>query len=64
VGLNREDRVKNLLGAFTAHERVAGQTVLLIDDVTTSGHTANECALALRAKGAVNVGLLTFTAEL
>jgi ComF family protein len=40
---------------FTA----AGRTVLLIDDVMTSGTTANACALALRAAGAARVDVLT-----
>ncbi len=63
VGLNREERVKNLRGAFLATEVVAGRSILLIDDVITSGHTAQECALALIQKGAQKVGLLTLTAE-
>jgi ComF family protein len=64
VGLNREERVKNLEGAFRASPDVKGRSVLLIDDVTTSGHTAEQCALALHAQGAASVGLFTFTAEL
>jgi ComF family protein len=40
---------------FTATNR----TVLLIDDVMTSGTTANACAAALRAAGAARVDVLT-----
>lgn len=61
--LNREQRTKNLIGAFQASPQVAGKSVLLIDDVRTSGHTAEQCAGALLGKGATRVGLLTLTSE-
>ncbi len=52
--LDPAERADNLSGAFAARN-VAGRRVLLCDDIVTSGHTLNECALALRAAGAVNV---------
>ena len=63
VGLNREQRATNLVGAFQAHESVRGKRILLIDDVLTSGGTARECALVLHAKGATEVGILSFAGE-
>jgi len=62
VGLSREERQKNIKGAFRASSKVAGKQVLLVDDVFTSGHTARECALALREAGAIEVGILTLCA--
>jgi len=63
VGLSREQRQKNLIGAFAATPAVRGLRVLLIDDVLTSGSTARECAKALLAQGATEVGILTFAGE-
>lgn len=50
-------RKENLKGAFRARLPVAahGQTILLVDDVLTTGSTANEAARALRAAGAGRV---------
>ena len=64
VGLDEAQRRKNVKGAFTVRpERlaaVAGKTVLLIDDVRTTGATAEACALALRQAGAARVLVLSF----
>jgi len=64
VGLDRSKRQINLLGAFRASDQVAGRSILLVDDVTTSGFTAEHCAQALKDKGASRVGLLTLTGEI
>ena len=47
-------------GAFSAPDReaVVGRTVVLIDDVLTSGSTAEACAKALRKAGARRVELI------
>jgi len=59
-GLSREKRLRNLTGAFTA-ELLDGRPVLLIDDVFTTGATAQICAQALRDAGAGNVWVITAT---
>ena len=63
AGLDREDRLKNLSGAFAVRARsilhLKGRNVLLIDDVFTTGATAHECALTLRKCGAARVAVLT-----
>ena len=53
--LSRKERKVNLLGVFTAPEAVAGKTVLLVDDVITTGSTMEECARALLLAGAKRV---------
>ena len=63
-GLSRTQRADNLQGAFRADGReafrLAGQRVLLIDDVLTTGATGNVCAHALLRCGAKKVDLLCF----
>jgi ComF family protein len=63
VGLDREQRLKNLSGAFTVVGDVSGKDILLVDDVVTSGQTARECARTLKAAGAAEVGIIAFCGE-
>lgn len=64
VGLTRAQRADNVQGAFRvpdeARPRIVGRRVVLIDDVMTSGATANACARALLRAGADQVDLLVF----
>jgi ComF family protein len=54
--LGREERLKNLTGAFRAdHARVRGADVILVDDLVTTGSTLRACAGALRAAEARGV---------
>jgi len=58
--LNDIDRLHNLDGAFAVSGDLAGKRVLLVDDVCTTGTTANACAEALLRGGASAVLLLCF----
>ena len=64
AGLSLRERQENLKGAFSASRDVEGQSVILVDDVVTSGQTARECARALREAGAVSVGIVAFAGNL
>ncbi len=56
VGLSRRERAGNLSGAFVADSsHVAGQHILLIDDVVTTGSTVAAAAQALLVAGASEV---------
>jgi ComF family protein len=57
-GLNHVQRRKAVSGAFKAVSDVTGRTVILIDDVLTSGSTAEACGRALRRAGAGRVELV------
>jgi len=62
AGLSRAARERNVAGSFrvTRADRVREQTVLLVDDVFTTGATADACAQALVAAGARRVFALSF----
>lgn len=59
VGLPEQERRDNVAGAFAVPLRevaeLRGKTVLLIDDVITTGSTLNACARVLLEAGAANV---------
>jgi ComF family protein len=59
VGLSEAERSSNVAEAFTASPAVAGQSLLLIDDVLTTGATARAAATALRDAGALHIEVLT-----
>ena len=58
-GRSGSGRKRNVAGAFEVPParaaQVAGRTILLIDDVLTTGATAEACARALKAAGALRV---------
>jgi len=62
VGLSREERWVNVRGAFRCRlGELRGRSVLLLDDVMTTGATLEACADALLEAGAREVWALTLT---
>lgn len=61
VGLNKEERQRNVRGAFALREpdRVAGRQLLLVDDVYTTGATILECCRVLQAAGVARIDVYT-----
>lgn len=55
VGRTREERARNVAGAFLAAAGLEGKDVVLVDDVVTTGATADAAATALRRAGARSV---------
>jgi competence protein ComFC len=66
IGLNLEERFRNVQGIYSVTEDFAlrDRSVLLIDDVTTSGATLNSAASALLTAGAKSVAAATLAMAL
>lgn len=62
VGLARDERAKNVHGAFSvaaaAKAKLRRKRIVLVDDVLTTGATANACARVLRRAGAARIDVL------
>ncbi|MBU4415462.1 MAG: ComF family protein [Proteobacteria bacterium] len=61
TGLDRKQRLANVKNAFSidSSSKIAGKSILLIDDVYTTGATADECTKVLLNEGAKAVDVLT-----
>jgi len=64
VGFSRAQRIANLSGAFRVDDaraaQLRGKNILLVDDVLTTGATANAASRALLKAGVSAVDLLVF----
>lgn len=54
-----ERRENNVKGTFVSLEALDGETVLLVDDIVTTGASVRECARILKKSGAMKVYVLS-----
>ena len=61
-GMSGAQRHRAVAGAFAVPDaaRIKGRTIVLVDDVLTSGSTTNACARTLLREGAERIELLTW----
>ena len=66
VHLGAEQRIANVAGAFAVQPGipVAGLSIVLIDDVITTGSTLSACAEALISAGATSVKAASLAREM
>lgn len=55
AGLDRDERRRNLRGAFACNTRLDSQSVAIVDDVMTTGSSMRELAQTLKRAGAARV---------
>lgn len=62
-GLHPRQRAENVSGAFRINpkEKQSAKTIVLIDDIYTTGASLNECALTLKNAGANTISCMTLS---
>ncbi|MBQ3471350.1 MAG: ComF family protein, partial [Clostridia bacterium] len=58
-GLKGTDRITNVAGAFKCGEDMRGKTIVLLDDIYTTGNTIQSCATPLKEAGAYRICAVT-----
>ena len=65
--LNKEDRIANISNAYKVNkykaDMIKGRSILIFDDIYTTGSTSDECAKLLEEYGAQNIGILTLAKD-
>ena len=59
--IEMDEREKNVSGAFRVvdEDKIKGKTIILVDDVYTTGSTVKECSAVLRKAGAEEIRAIT-----
>ena len=64
AGLSRNERISNIIGTIEIKKDISnelkGKSVMIVDDVFTTGSTLSECAKVLKANGVARVKTMTF----
>jgi len=60
--LSINERQSNINNVFSLNKTIHNSNILIIDDVLTTGSTANECAKVIKKKSNSNVGVFTIGA--
>ena len=63
--LKKEERLSNVEGAYKVREEktLENKSILLVDDIYTTGNTANECAKMLKLAKVKEIGILTIAKD-
>ena len=62
--LDKEDRKANMANAFNAQGNIENMSIVIVDDVLTTGSTMSACASTLKKAGAVHLYAMTLSAPL
>jgi ComF family protein len=63
--LNKESRKINIQGVYELKnmQKLAGKKILLLDDIYTTGSTANECCKVIKQANPKKIGILTIAKD-
>ena len=63
--LNKEDRLKNIQGVYELRNKqiLKDKKILLVDDIYTTGSTANECSKTISQANPKKIGILTIAKD-
>ena len=63
--LRREERLSNLYNVYIVknQQKILNKSVLIFDDIYTTGTTSNECRKVLEQSGAKKVGIFTIAKD-
>lgn len=63
--LNRKERVENVKQVYSLRhpEKIKGKNIILVDDIYTTGSTANACAKILKENGAKAILVVTIAKD-